>query len=574
MINAMKRTLICAGAVFCTACATPGGPGKTPIGELFAVTGGPVKPQQLPPRGQATYHVLAAEVAGGRGENRIAAEQYLAASKLTDNVEVARNAVRYALTAGDSELAMAASARWAEIAPDDANAQEAALRVALQAEDAERSVVAARNLAGRHVRGEGQGVRAVARAVVRQKPPKALAIQVMQAVTHKLEDSAQAAYARGFVQMEYGDYAAADASIDAALQLQPNWSEAVLLKASVLIRRGDLLQGIAVAEPMLASGDRARERFALARLLIDEKAYALAKPQLERVLEEDPDVGEARFALALMALDDDDSQTARSLLVPLLDSSSQRHNAAYYLGRLAQQEGDTEAAMRYYRMVSGGQHAVDALARRAFLMADQGELEQAQLFLRGIAAANPGLTRRMVLVEGDLLLEYGQADAAVERYSEVLDAAPDDPDFLYGRSLAYERTGDIDAAVADLRRMVDMDGEDARALNALGYILTNHSTRYREALGYIERALALQPDDPAIIDSMGWVQFRLGNYERARGYLQRAFDRQPDPEVAAHLGEVYWQLGQQDRARAIWDAALADAPEHPALRETVQRLTQ
>ena len=575
MIDPMKRILTCLSVLLCTACATPGdNTGKTPIGELFAVTGGPVKPQPLSPRSQITYHVLAAEVAGGRGEDRIAAEQYLAAAKLSDNVDVARNAVRYALSAGDSDLAVAASTRWAELAPNDENAQEAALRVALQAQDPERSVTAARDLVKRYQRGVGQGVREVARIIVRQKPPQALAMQVIQAVTHNIDEAAQAAYSRGFVQMEYGDYAAAAASVDEALALQPKWSEAVLLKAGLLIRQGKLLQGIAEAEPMLASGNRARERFALARLLIDEKAYALAKPQLQRALDEDPELAEARYALALMALDDKDTDTARSLLLPLLDSPTQRFGAAYYLGRLSQQDGDTEQAMRYYRMVSGGQHAIDALARRAFLMADQGELEQAQLFLRGIAAANPQLTRRMLMVEGELLLDQGQAEQAVARYSDGLEAFEGDLDLLYSRSLAHEQAGDIDAAMADLRRMMALDPDNASALNALGYILTNHSTRYREALGYIERALELQPDDPAIIDSMGWVQYRLGNYERARNYLQKAFDSQPDPEVAAHLGEVYWKLGQQDRARAIWDAALADAPEHPALRETVQRLTR
>lgn len=575
MIDPMKRTLTCLAVLACTACATPGSDGgKTPIGQLFAVTGGPVQPQPLTPRNQITYHVLAAEVAGGRGENRVAAEQYLAAAKLSENVDVARNAVRYALSAGDSELAVAASTRWAELAPDDDNAQEAALRVALQAEDPERSVMAARELVQRDKRGAGKGVREVARIIVRQKPPQALAMQVIQAVTYDVDDAAQAAYSRGLVQMEYGDFAAASMSAESALEARPGWSDAVLLKASLLIRQGRLLQGIAAAEPMLSSGDRARERFALARLLIDEKAYALAKPQLERALEEDPGLGEARYALALMALDDKDTDNARSLLLPLLDERTERDGAAYYLGRLAQQDGDTEQAMRYYRMVSGGQHAVDALARRAFLMAEQGELEQAQLFLRGIAAANPQLTRRLLMVEGDLLIEQGKPEDAVARYTEALEVFEDDSDLLYSRSLAHERAGDVDAAKADLRRMLELDGDDARALNALGYILTNHSTRYREALGYIKRALELQPNDPAIIDSMGWVQYRLGNYERARNYLQKAFDSQPDPEVAAHLGEVYWKLGQQERAREIWDAALADAPEHPALRETVQRLTQ
>ena len=548
--------------------------GRTPIGQLFEVTGGPVQEQTLDARGQLTYHVMAGELAAGRGADAVAAREYLAASQLSARADIARAAVRHALIAGDADLALEASERWAAVAPDDRNAQEAALRVAMQAEDVERSIAAAQRLALNHSGGLDRGVRDVARAIVREQPPEPVAMAVIEALTRDGASSAETHYSRGFVQMEYARYEAALASIEQALAERPGWGEALLLKAGVLIRQDRHLEGIAVVQPALADGKRARERFALARLLIERKAYALAEGQLEQALAEDPGLDEARYALALMALDNGDPDTAEQQLLPLLDSPEQRFGAAYYLGRIAQQRGDLDQARTYYRQVGGGQHAVDALSRRALLMARDGNVEQAQLFLRGLAGANPRLQRQLSLVEGEMLLSLDKADAAVARYTELLDEFPDDPDMLYGRSLAYERAGEIDAAQADLRRMIELDADDARALNALGYIMTNHTTRYREALGYIERALALEPDDPAIIDSMGWVQYRLGNFELARDYLQRAFDGQPDPEVAAHLGEVYWKLGEQARARAIWNDALAEAPDHDVLLETVQRLTQ
>ncbi len=185
---------------------------------------------------------------------------------------------------------------------------------------------------------------------------------------------------------------------------------------------------------------------------------------------------------------------------------------------------------------------------------------------------NPGMQLQLLLVGADILLQSDQPEAALALYEQGLQAFPDEPDLLYGRSLAHEQLGQVDAAIADLRTMVAQDADDARALNALGYILTNHTDRYEEARGYIARALELRPNDPAVIDSMGWVEFRLGNLDAAAELLRRAYAQFQDPEIAAHLGEVLWQLGERDEARRVWDTALAEHPEHGTLQETVTRL--
>ena len=185
---------------------------------------------------------------------------------------------------------------------------------------------------------------------------------------------------------------------------------------------------------------------------------------------------------------------------------------------------------------------------------------------------NPGMQLQLLLVEADILLQSDQPEAALALYEQGLAEFPEEPDLLYGRSLAYEQLGQVDAAIADLRAMVEQDADDARALNALGYILTNHSQRYEEARGYIARALALRPNDPAVIDSMGWVEFRLGNLDAAAELLRRAYARLKDPEIAAHLGEVLWQMGEREEARQVWGTALSQHPEHGTLQETMTRL--
>ena len=282
---------------------------------------------------------------------------------------------------------------------------------------------------------------------------------------------------------------------------------------------------------------------------------------------------QARYARGLLALDRKNLELAERHFLELIEQPAQRFDAAYYLGRISEARGDLDAARGWYRRVAGGRHQVDALTRRAYLMADGGHVEEAQAYLQGLARMNPGMELQLMLVEADILLQSDRPEAALEIYEQGLVAYPAEADLLYGRSLAHEQLGQVDKAIADLREMVQLDEHDARALNALGYILTNHTERYSEARGYIARALEQRPDDPAVIDSMGWVEFRLGNLDAAAEHLRRAYELLGDPEIAAHLGEVLWKMGERDEARQVWDTALTEHPEHGTLQETITRLS-
>lgn len=175
------------------------------------------------------------------------------------------------------------------------------------------------------------------------------------------------------------------------------------------------------------------------------------------------------------------------------------------------------------------------------------------------------------LVEGTILAERDRPQEAMEVYDEALEAFPSDHDLLYARGLHAFSLGRLDAMEDDFKAILAEDPEDAEALNALGYSLADRTERFAEALSYIERALALKPDDPAILDSMGWVQFRLGNPEQALDYLRKALAAMPDGEIAAHLGEVLWTLGRHDEARRTWKAALDQDPEHEYLLRVISR---
>ncbi|MBI3171606.1 MAG: tetratricopeptide repeat protein [Hydrocarboniphaga effusa] len=219
-----------------------------------------------------------------------------------------------------------------------------------------------------------------------------------------------------------------------------------------------------------------------------------------------------------------------------------------------------------------GDQVIDAAVHRAVLLGKLDRLEESRSLLAGMREQLPGLATRFYLAEGEILLDQGRGGEALAMYLRALNESPNNTDLLYGRSLVHERMAKTELAETDLRAILAADPDDARAMNALGYMLTVHTQRLDEARKLIARALELSPGDAAVIDSMGWVEFRLGKVQEARTLLEEAFNKAKDPEIAAHLGEVLWTLGDKERARAIWDAARVKDPEHPVLKETVERL--
>jgi tetratricopeptide (TPR) repeat protein len=204
-------------------------------------------------------------------------------------------------------------------------------------------------------------------------------------------------------------------------------------------------------------------------------------------------------------------------------------------------------------------------------MAKRGDLAAARKQLHSVRPTSEASAVRFFIADADLLREAGKLDEAMKVLDDALAQLPGDNDLLYARSLMAEKLGRIDQSEADLKQILASDPDNVQALNALGYTLADRTTRYKEALGYIQRALELSPDEPAILDSMGWVQYRLGNMEQAINFLRRAYKLDADPEVAAHLGEVLWVSGDRSAANQVWDKALKKDPKSKPLLDTVKR---
>lgn len=523
----------------------------------------------------AQVHLMAGEMAAGRNQPGLAASEFLQALDTVHDPELASRTTTLALNAQDANLSLAAAKRWLELEPNSQDAREVIARVSLlkgdKAETYRQCEAIIKGVAG----GVDDGFLQIARLLSLAGPSQADdALSVMTQLIEKWPDSASARHAMGLLALRFGKTDLAYTSAQEAIRLDPPNTDHHMLMVGVLAKQGKTDEATEEFNRLTKDNPKASEmRMGYAKLLLESDQREAARSQIREVLKEKPDLADAHYALGVMAYNDRDYDEAEQQFKRLL-SGKRGVDAAYQLGRVEEARKNFAQALNWYEQVNKGDVAVDAIVRRAYVLAQVKQVDAAQSLMAQLRDELPQYEQRFYMAEGDLLLNAGETERALKIYDESLTALPDDPDLLYGRSLAHERNGQIDLAEKDLRAMLAKDPNDARAMNALGYMLTVHSDRYEEARKLISRALELTPDDAAVMDSLGWVQFKLGKKTEARATLQKAFDKFPDAEVAAHLGEVMWALGEKDQARALWDKAMQQSPDADALRETVDRLTK
>lgn len=523
----------------------------------------------------AQVHLMAGEMAAGRNQPGLAASEFLQALDTIQDPELASRATTLALNAQDVDLSLATSKRWLELEPNSQDAREVIARVSLLKGDTAESYRQCEAIITGVAGGVDDGFLQIARLLSLAGPTQADdALSVMSQLVAKWPKVAAAHHAQSLLALRFGKNDLAYTSAQEAIRLDPPNVDHRMLMVGVLVKQGKVDEATAEFNKLTKDNPKGSEmRMGYAKLLLESDQRDAARSQIREVLKEKPDHADAHYALGVMAFNDRDYDEAEQEFKRLL-SGKRGVDAAYQLGRVEEARKNYAQALNWYEQVNKGDVAVDAVVRRAYVLAQVKQVDAAQTLMSQLRDELPQYEQRFYMAEGDLLLNVGETDRALKVYDESLTALPDDPDLLYGRSLAHERSGQIDLAEKDLRAMLAKDPNDARAMNALGYMLTVHSKRYEEASKLISRALELTPDDAAVMDSLGWVQFKLGKKSEARATLQKAFDKFPDAEVAAHLGEVMWALGEKDQAKALWEKAMQQSPDADALRETVDRLTK
>ena len=312
-------------------------------------------------------------------------------------------------------------------------------------------------------------------------------------------------------------------------------------------------------------------RLLLARLLVSSGDLGAASTQFAALIEQNPGDKDLLLSLALVHLENEQYAEAAGRLEQLIKTDPHNDTALFHLGIAYRELDRDDEALRAWLQVQGGRDFLSSRLQISQLLAAQGRLTELAQIMLTERASNPELALQLYLIEIESLVDQAP-EVAIDRTNEALETFPLDSNLLYSRAMLAESQGDHAAMEADFRQILQTEPDNAMVLNALGYTLADRNEKLDEALAMIERAAALEPEDPAITDSLGWVHYRLGNLELAERYLRQAYTQYPDAEVAAHLGEVLWVRGKRDEARRVWDEALQQTPDSPIIRSTRQRL--
>mgnify|MGYP006091823719 FL=1 len=514
--------------------------------------------------------LLTAEVAGYRGDYQYALDQYLIEAEKTLDPGVAARVTRLAAyMKADDNLYQAASL-WAQADPESLEAHQfladQLVKRALYVDALETMQTIDR------LGGEAQfDYFAYRVGRMTQEDRQALLLGLNDMLTVNPNEP-QILFSKAALLEALGDGPAALETADILLSLKPAELNFIILKANLL---SDLNQKQAaqafLSEQLAINPDQPRLRLLFARLLFEAQAFSDARVQYQILHEIRPEDGETLFALAMLSIEQADFAQARLHLGRLVRTDQRVNQAQYYLGLVAEKTGDVALALREFAKVDGGYEYLSAQGRIVELISVNQSLEDARSYLAKKKLAHNGLRSQFDLIEGQLLSRVDAEDALFEHLDEAIEAQAGDIPLLYFRAMSGQKYDRLDILERDLKQVLALDPGNADAMNALGYTLADQTDRYDEAYVLIEKALRLKPEEPAFIDSMGWVLYRLNRYEEAIDYLEQAFERFPNDEVAAHLGEVLWQSGKTRRAKRVWKEALSETPDSTFLQSVVKR---
>lgn len=323
-----------------------------------------------------------------------------------------------------------------------------------------------------------------------------------------------------------------------------------------------------------AQPDNTKLRMFYARNLVDAKQFDEAAKQFSELTDDEKLQHEARYALGLLTLQMNKPKEATEYFAQLLADEKRVVDAQYYLAQSYELQNELDKAIQAYAEVRNNQYSFEADLRVALILAKQGRLSEARLRLQNMSPDSLDKELRVYLTEGEILNTAKEYEEALDLYNEALAQLTDNNRLLYARALTAEKLGKIDLAVKDLESIVKREPENAQALNALGYTLVDKTKQLERGIGYIKKALKLEPNDAAIHDSLGWAYYRLGQYDESLKYLRQAFEKLKDAEIAAHLGEVLWVAGEREEAHDVWNAALQQAPNDDLLLNVMQKFSE
>lgn len=518
---------------------------------------------------QTLEKLLLMNFASFQGDWSAAAENAIVAAQTSNDFRVARSATMFALQNGNYDESSEAAQTWLKLKPDSINAQNMnilslvgssqldAAKLAIEAQIAEQNI--------------DDYIKQLAGLLVRQRSPEA-GFEIADYMVQKYSDSAQVFASAAFVAQTFKKYEAAELWADKALSIKPGWDLAAQLNANLLNEQNKLDERAAFIDQFVKDYPHSvAMRINHAAELGRAENYGDAYELMVQVLNDAPkNVNALQYAAAL-AEQLEDNKKSQEHLTRALRVEPKNDEIRWSLARLAVVDEKYATAERLFDEIQDETLYIRAQIQVANMRNETQGVRLAVNTLRALQPRTEADYLRVAITRHYLLMSAYEYDEAFGYVNETLVYLPNNLELLYARALVAAELGKVDIAEKDLTQIIAQQPEHANALNALGYTLADQTDRYEEAKEFIVKALALRPNDAHILDSMGWVSYRLNDFETAIEYLQKAYDASPEAEVAAHLGEVLWESGDIEKANAIFRKSFAEESDNPILNKVIER---
>jgi tetratricopeptide (TPR) repeat protein len=517
------------------------------------------------------YEYLLSEIAAQRGDGKVAVDGSLDLAKTTRDPRLAMRAANIALKFGQPDKAVEAFRIWSETDPSSMMAKRMLSSVLLhigkidQARDELAGLLKADD---NHVPQNFIQIY----QMLASYPDQAAALKLMRELAQPYPRVAEAHWAVSQLAHASGDDELALNEAQQARSLRPEWNMAVSLEAMLLLKE-DPQRSLDLLHSYLSSYPDAHEiRMQYARELLDQKQYKTAREQFRYMADRNPDNPEFAYAIALISLQLNDLNSAETELKQSLSKGKKDQGTVlYYLGQLSEAKKNDDEAIAYYRQIKDGDFLMPAQIRIAYLLGKHGHLAEARQVLHEVQPADDEQRAKLAMIEAQLLRDAGQFDESYRVLNQALEKQPEEIDLLYETAMMADKIGKPGVFEELMRKLIRIKPDYAQAYNALGYGLLERNERIPEAMQLVEKALQLAPNDPSIMDSVGWGYYRSGKLDESVKMLRRAYAGDANPEIAAHLGEVLWMRGDKVEAKKIWQDSLKNNPGNEPLQAVIRK---
>ena len=528
---------------------------------------------------QLIQKYLSAELSFQRGDKFAAYSTMMSLARSLRDPRLARRALEFAIAGSLGGEAVKAARLWREIAPQSEEATQAVVGLLISSGRIDEvKTVLAQQLAASSPEALPNTIALLQRQLARVQD-RSRAYGLLRELLEPYGDVLDARLTLAQAAMVAGDRATALTEARAALAKHPSSDLVALVLAQIIEDRAESVQSLVA---FLQKNPKSREvRLAYARTLIEQNKVAEAKAQFALLLTHHPDDRTTLYALGLMAAQAGEMREAESYLSKYIqtlgdqpDRERDSTQALLVLAQIAEDKNDTAAALKWLEKIEPDNQGsyISATLRRAMLLAKAKDPEAARALLQQAEVRNDDDRAKLTVGEAQLLRDAGRLDDALRMVADALELNKNNIDLLYEHAMLAERAKQFDLMERELRKLIKVAPDNQHAYNALGYSFADRNLRLQEAFDLISKANQIAPNDPYILDSLGWVEFRLGRLEQALKTLQRAYEIKADAEIAAHLGEVMWKMGRQDEAKKLWRSANDKDPKNETLRATLQRL--